>query len=422
VEVVTGFNALVPDHTPCGIRAITFAKDSHAKRIEGFNGCPLLQTIGIPASVEVVTGFNAVLTKEASDADFGEWVHGHQDCDLVFVSGLSQITFASGSRLHAVSGFNGCRVTRLDVPASVEQLSGFSGLACDYSYAVRRHRHWRYVYYRRRRPCHSSGDLKSSSDDECLDHESAVQSDLEEYSDAEEGTFSLVSQLEEVTFSEENQIRMIDGFERCSRLWRIENLPRCWKIAGRQTCVHHSPANMVKARRSVHVGLQGLDLHQFSSDDDESPDTYVQTLVATSDAKQRDGGSEEESMEANRMIDMLQRVFPDFNAEQVFQFMRNTYPDVVADQFGQTLSSAFEGTAVKYFAPDPDPLCGIIAYLTGPCGGNVHDRGVVIVSSSGSRDGHFSCAAKNAADLKDDSKFISSFLPRGVSIRAEGNN
>jgi hypothetical protein len=31
VEVVTGFNGLVPDHTPCGIKAITFAKDSHAK-------------------------------------------------------------------------------------------------------------------------------------------------------------------------------------------------------------------------------------------------------------------------------------------------------------------------------------------------------------------------------------------------------
>jgi hypothetical protein len=152
----------------------------------------LLQKIEIPASVEVVTGFNAVLTKEASDADFGEWVHGHQDCDLVFASGLSRIAFAPGSRLRAISGFNGCRVTRLDVPASVEQLSGFGGLVWDYSYAVRRHRHWRYVYYRRR-SCHSSGDPKSSSDDEYLDHESAVQSDLEEYSDAEEGTLSLVA-------------------------------------------------------------------------------------------------------------------------------------------------------------------------------------------------------------------------------------
>jgi hypothetical protein len=232
----------------------------------------------------------------------------------------------------------------------------------------------------------------------------------------------LLPQLEEVTFSEENQIRKIDGFQRCSRLRRIENLPRCWKICGSRTFVHRSYPDIITALRNVHVGLHGRDLHQSSSDDEESPDTDVQTQVATSDVKQRDGGSEEESMEANRMIEVLQRVFRELTVEQVVQFIRKTFRDVTVGQFLEALCAAFGGTTVKYFVPDLDPLGGIIAYLTEQCDGNVHDCGVVIVSSSGSRDSHSCCAAKNAVDLKDASKFISSFHSRGFAIRPEGNN
>jgi hypothetical protein len=57
----------------------------------------LLQKIEISASVEVVSGFNAVLMKNESDEDFGRRVHEHEDGDPVFTSGLSQITFAPES-------------------------------------------------------------------------------------------------------------------------------------------------------------------------------------------------------------------------------------------------------------------------------------------------------------------------------------
>jgi hypothetical protein len=58
------------------------------------------------------------------------------------------------------------------------------------------------------------------------------------------------------------------------------------------------------------------------------------------------------------------------------------------------------------FQPSP-PLLGIIAHLTSQFGGNVHDRGVVLITTNRTADDHPVYAAKNVADLGNDSFFHS---------------
>jgi hypothetical protein len=62
--------------------------------------------------------------------------------------------------------------------------------------------------------------------------------------------------------------------------------------------------------------------------------------------------------------------------------------------------------ATRQFEPS-DPLDGIIAHLTRQCGGNVHDRDVVVVTSSPPETDKDRDAAKNVADFKVDSVFCS---------------
>jgi hypothetical protein len=54
---------------------------------------------------------------------------------------------------------------------------------------------------------------------------------------------------------------------------------------------------------------------------------------------------------------------------------------------------------------DEAPLDGIIAYLTRKCGGNVHDKGVITVTGSGTHEDKPERGPKNAADLEEDSFF-----------------
>jgi hypothetical protein len=78
---------------------------------------------------------------------------------------------------------------------------------------------------------------------------------------------------------------------------------------------------------------------------------------------------------------------------------------------------------------------GIIAHLTRKCGGNVHDRNVVEVTSgsfeketiganlhSGALNNKPECAAKNAADLKTDSYFQSACRTKKEDIPHTRNN
>jgi hypothetical protein len=107
------------------------------------------------------------------------------------------------------------------------------------------------------------------------------------------------------------------------------------------------------------------------------------------------------------------------------------------DEFARTTAKASEDFATlekqvtklaaavsgKQFAPGSDPLEGIIAHLTSRCGGNVHDCGVVNVTSSAEGRQRFpQYDGKSAADLKQDSLFISPNRPRTANIPHERNN
>jgi hypothetical protein len=78
---------------------------------------------------------------------------------------------------------------------------------------------------------------------------------------------------------------------------------------------------------------------------------------------------------------------------------------------------------------------GIIAHLTRECGGNVHDRNVVEVTSgsfekeieganpySGAYNNKPNCAAKNAANLETDSYFHSAYRKKKEDIPHRRNN
>jgi hypothetical protein len=63
-------------------------------------------------------------------------------------------------------------------------------------------------------------------------------------------------------------------------------------------------------------------------------------------------------------------------------------------------------------SPNPSvPLEGIISYLTSQCHGNVHDRGLIIVTGNEPYSDDPGHSAKNAVDLTADSHFYSKILP-----------
>jgi hypothetical protein len=95
---------------------------------------------------------------------------------------------------------------------------------------------------------------------------------------------------------------------------------------------------------------------------------------------------------------------------------------------GRLISANVNKKPTKQFSPSVkegqyfDVLDGIIAHLTRECGGNVHDRNVLDVTSgsfekeiiganphSGAYNNNPYCAAKNAADLETDSHFLSAY-------------
>jgi hypothetical protein len=81
---------------------------------------------------------------------------------------------------------------------------------------------------------------------------------------------------------------------------------------------------------------------------------------------------------------------------------------------------ARRATLDRQFAPQSSgSLDGIIAYLTDQCGGNVHDRDVVLVKSSMSLTAN---AAKNIADLAENSCFSSMSRGREDDILHTRNN
>jgi hypothetical protein len=78
--------------------------------------------------------------------------------------------------------------------------------------------------------------------------------------------------------------------------------------------------------------------------------------------------------------------------------------------------------SMRQFAPNGSGLEGIIACLSRECGGNVHDRGVVVVTSSKTSTDNSVDAAKNAADLRADSHIWSAFRNKSDNIPHTRNN
>jgi hypothetical protein len=62
----------------------------------------------------------------------------------------------------------------------------------------------------------------------------------------------------------------------------------------------------------------------------------------------------------------------------------------------------------KTFCPNGKSFDGMIEYLTAKCGGNVHDQGLIAVTSSSICGSSPSCHPKNAADLHNRSSFFKS--------------
>jgi hypothetical protein len=73
------------------------------------------------------------------------------------------------------------------------------------------------------------------------------------------------------------------------------------------------------------------------------------------------------------------------------------------------------------FPPTRGFLSGIVAHLARQCGGNVHDHGIVAVTSSGANSPSPSDAARNAADLGSNSHFYSSSPSTGGNVPDASN-
>jgi hypothetical protein len=72
--------------------------------------------------------------------------------------------------------------------------------------------------------------------------------------------------------------------------------------------------------------------------------------------------------------------------------------------------------------PPSDQLDGIIAHLTRECGGNVHDKRAVVVTSSRPLKSHPRCAPQNVVDLRSDSYFYSAHHSSSSEIPHTRNN
>jgi hypothetical protein len=111
----------------------------------------------------------------------------------------------------------------------------------------------------------------------------------------------------------------------------------------------------------------------------------------------------------NQELDAIQKCA---TVDDAIAVVQNHFPKLKVGRFAPSVKKVGQ-----FDVPD-----GIIAHLTRECGGNVHDRNVVDVTSgsfekeiegvnphSGAYENDPDCAAKNAADLETDSFFQSAY-------------
>jgi hypothetical protein len=112
----------------------------------------------------------------------------------------------------------------------------------------------------------------------------------------------------------------------------------------------------------------------------------------------------ENRLSANSTVREIKQVLPALDYSSITRAIWSLWPDALCP---------------KRFIPQPsDPLNGIIAHLTETCGGNVHHRGVVIVSSSSCWDG----SPIAIADLGSDDYFCSKYRGNSAGIAHSPNN
>jgi hypothetical protein len=93
-----------------GVKDVTFRGVSRLKDIEGFAGCPGLLRIEIPASVELISGFNQVT-----------WQFG-----TAATSRLAEIHFSQDAHLREINGFHGNdKMEMIVAPRSLEMMDVF---------------------------------------------------------------------------------------------------------------------------------------------------------------------------------------------------------------------------------------------------------------------------------------------------------
>jgi hypothetical protein len=92
------------------IRSVRFRPNSRRTGIDSgaFRNCRNLGSVSIPASVERI-----------------------EYCAFEGCSGLTEVIFATGSRLKTISGFDGCTsLSRVEIPASVEEIESYAFGGC----------------------------------------------------------------------------------------------------------------------------------------------------------------------------------------------------------------------------------------------------------------------------------------------------
>jgi hypothetical protein len=162
------------------------------------------------------------------------------------------------------------------------------------------------------------------------------------------------------------------------------------------------------------------------------------------DAKQKSEDEQKRSTEANEaqrrklveevgeLTNLLKRAALHPDQANASEIIKRIFPE--SKQFRPSMKKGkgkdWQGKEMEIDVPD-----GIIAHLTRECGGNVHDRHVVDVTSgsfeketqganphSGAYQNRDDYAAKNAADLGNDSHFYSAFRDKEEDIPHTRNN
>jgi hypothetical protein len=132
-----------------------------------------------------------------------------------------------------------------------------------------------------------------------------------------------------------------------------------------------------------------------------------------------------EYLSNDRICEFVRRMsgsYIELNSRLLFKILNQLVCRVNISLFDCDMSHYSVGHSGLQIVPGSDPLDGIIDYLTRQCGGNVHEKDVVHITSSTPLNEESEHAAKNVADLKDDLQFFSDIFNEGRAISESPTN